>query len=433
MRLTGFFLFVLPLGLLAQPKLSLQDALQDGLKFHFEVKIARNELDIARENNTAAMAGFYPSAVLNLNSSFQNSNISQRFASGLEVDRPGVLGNALSGGILVNWLFFDGGRMFIARKRLSRQLTLAELRLQNQLFAYADTVSAAYYQTVLAKLELGVLLQSKKMAEERIRITDEQIRNGTRSRQDFIQGQMDLNQILNRIVAQEKQIQIRKGALNLLTGKEPDLDFEPSDSIRMPDAGSFQEAKKQVLERNMSLRILRENIENQRLIVDETKSRIFPQLGLNLSLNYQRTSSTAGFALYNRNLGPFAGLSFSMPVFNAVPLRKQINLAKKQLDTEELRLKLAENRLTFQLWKVIKTLEIWLESHETESKTVSLAEENFRLAQDRFRMGQATALDLRDAETQLENAKLRKQQYLFQARMTGNQLLRLSSELKTGE
>ena len=426
-----FFLPVFPL--FAQSVLSLREAIQLGLAYNFEVKIARNEVEIARGSNTAGMAGFLPSASFSLNGSMQNSNISQRFASGLVVDRPGVRGSGLNGGLQVNWIFFDGGRMFIARKRLGRQLNAAELRLNNQLFAFADTVSAAYYQTVLSGLELRILQQSRKTAEERLRIAREQQQAGTRPASDAIQAQIDIHLLGNRIMAQEKQLEFRKGALNLLIGREPDVDFLLSDSIALPEPVSYQEVKKRVTERNPALRIQREGLEISRLGLKEIRSRSYPQIGLNMALNYQRSSNSAGFALFNRNLGPFAGLSLSLPLFNGVPVRQQLSLAERQLNTEELRLNLAENRLMFQLWRVILNMETWLESLKTEGSIQDLAAKNLRLVQDRFRMGLATGLDVRDAEVQLENSKLRMQQCRFQARLAGNQLLRLTAELNPEE
>ena len=87
----------------------------------------------------------------------------------------------------------------------------------------------------------------------------------------------------------------------------------------------------------------------------------------------------------------------------------------------------------FQLWRVILNMETWLESLKTEGSIQDLAAKNLRLVQDRFRMGLATGLDVRDAEVQLENSKLRMQQCRFQARLAGNQLLRLTAELNPEE
>lgn len=421
--------FISALSLSAQPELRLRDALKEGLKFNFDIRLAQNEVELAKESNTAGMAGFLPSVNLNLGSNFQSSNLRQKFASGLEVDRPGVGSTGLNGGIAVNWLVFDGGKMFLEKKKLNRQLNAAEIRLQNQILNYADSLSAAYYQVVLAGLDLKILKQSLLNAEERLRVATEQQRIGTRPASDALQARMDLNQLRNRILAQEKQMEIRKGAVNLMTGKEPDVDFTAADTVRIPEKSDFAALKNKVLEKNLSLRVQKENLEISRLSVSETRSRIFPQINLTSALNYQRSSSTAGFALFNRNVGPQAGLSLTMPLFSGVSVNRLVKLANRELTSREIQLKISENRLLFQLWRGVKNLETYLESVDTEKSTEKLARENLRIVQERFKMGLAGSLELREAESQLENTGLRLQQMKFQARIVGNNLLRLSAEL----
>ena len=423
-----FFLFT-EASVYAQPLLTLQEAIRTGLEQNFEIRLARSGVDQARDGNTIGMAGFLPSLDLNLSGNMQSSNLSQRFASGLVVDRPGVGSTGVNGGLALNWLFFDGGKMFLTRKKLGRQLTAAELRLENQVLSFADSVSAAYYQIVLAELELKVLEQSQKSVEERLRLASEQQQIGTRPASDALQARMDAIQLQSRMLAQRKQIEIRKGALNLIIGREPDVEFHPSDSVVIPEPAAFQEYKNRVLQKNPALRAQREGLEITRLEMGEIRSQMFPRINLNMALNYQRNSSTAGFALYNRNMGPFAGLNLSVPLFSGVPVRQQLRMANREIKQGELQLKLTENRLLFQLWRNIKNLETWLESIENERSTLQLARENLRILQDRFRMGATSSLEVREAENQLENARLRMQQFRFQARISGNALLRLSAEL----
>jgi len=415
----------------AQPELRLKEALKAGLAKNFDIRLARNEVELAKDGNTAGMAGFLPSVNLNLGSSFQSSNLRQKFASGLEVDRPGVGSTGLNGGISVNWLVFDGGKMFLTKKKLGRQLNAAEIRLQNQILSFADSLSTAYYQVVLAGLDLKTLKLSLVNAEERLRLAAEQQRIGTRPASDVLQAKMDLNQLKNRILAQQKQIEIRKGALNLLMGREPDLDFAPADTVQLPENLPFSQWKNKVLEKNLNLRIQKENLEIARLTVGETRSSLYPQLNLNSALNYQRSSSTAGFALFNRNVGPQAGISLTMPLFSGVPVSRMVRMADRELQSREIQLKLIENRLLFLLWRGVKNLETFLESIETEKSTEQLSRENLRIMQERFRMGIVSSLEIREAESQLENAGIRLQQLKFQARIAGNQLLRLSAELET--
>jgi len=426
--LTAFL--VLTASVFAQPVLSLREALRIGLESNFDIRMAQNDVLMAKESNTPGMAGFLPNVGFAAGSNFQSSNLSQKFSSGLEVNRDGVGSNGINAGLALNWLFFDGGKMFITKKKLSRQLNASEIRLQNQVMAFGDSLSAAYYQVVLGQLDLNILKQTSASVEERLRIASEQNRIGTRPLSDVLQARIDLSQLKNRLLAQEKLIEIRKGAVNQMMGREPDQDFSPSDSVQLPEISLYADYKKKVLEKNLGLKQQRENLEVAKLGVGEIRSRMYPQIGLNMALNYQRTSSQAGFALFNRNIGPFAGISLSMPLYSGISVNRMLRIANKDLETKELQVKLSENRLLFQLWRAVKNQEIFLESLDTEKAIQSLAQENLRIVQDRFRIGQANSLELKEAEVQLGNTLTRIEQLRFNARISANQIQRLAAELE---
>jgi outer membrane protein TolC len=428
-----FFLttfLVLTASVFAQPVLSLREALRIGLESNFDIRMAQNDVLMAKESNTPGMAGFLPNVGFAAGSNFQSSNLSQKFSSGLEVNRDGVGSNGINAGLALNWLFFDGGKMFITKKKLSRQLNASEIRLQNQIMAFGDSLSAAYYQVVLGQLDLNILKQTSASVEERLRISSEQNRIGTRPLSDVLQARIDLAQLKNRLLAQEKLIEIRKGAVNQMMGREPDQDFSPSDSVQLPEISLYADYKKKVLEKNLGLKQQRENLEVAKLGIGEIRSRIYPQIGLNMALNYQRTSSQAGFALFNRNSGPFAGISLSMPLYSGISVNRMLRIANKDLETKELQVKLSENRLLFQLWRAVKNQETFLESLDTEKSIQSLAQENLRIVQDRFRIGQANSLELKEAEVQLGNTLNRIEQLRFNARISANQIQRLAAELE---
>jgi outer membrane protein TolC len=426
--LTAFL--ALTASVFAQPVLSLREALRIGLESNFDIRMAKNDVLMAKESNTPGMAGFLPNVGFAAGSNFQSSNLSQKFSSGLEVNRDGVGSNGINAGLALNWLFFDGGKMFITKKKLSRQLNASEIRLQNQIMAFGDSLSAAYYQVVLGQLDLNILKQTSASVEERLRISSEQNRIGTRPLSDVLQARIDLAQLKNRLLAQEKLIEIRKGAVNQMMGREPDQDFLPSDSVQLPEISLYADYKKKVLEKNLGLKQQRENLEVAKLGIGEIRSRIYPQIGLNMALNYQRTSSQAGFALFNRNIGPFAGISLSMPLYSGISVNRMLRIANKDLETKELQVKLSENRLLFQLWRAVKNQETFMESLDTEKAIQSLAQENLRIVQDRFRIGQANSLELKEAEVQLGNTLTRIEQLRFNARISANQIQRLAAELE---
>ncbi|HPI12778.1 MAG TPA: TolC family protein [Catalimonadaceae bacterium] len=414
----------------AQSTLSLQEALRIGLENNFDIRIAKNDAEFAKAANTYGTAGFLPTVSATGSRNFQWNDISQKFASGLEVNRPGVATNSTNLGVAANWVFFDGGKMFITKKKQDAQQSAADIRIQNQILNFSDTLSAAYYQLVLSRLDLEVSRQDENRTAERLKIASEQFRIGTRPKSDQLIAQIDLNTIRNRIQNQQQQIEIRKGAFNQLLGRDPEVGFEVVDTVGTVKGYDFSQLKAKVLGENLQLKYQRQNLEVTKLGIKEIKSRGLPQVSLNTAYNFGRTRSQAGFALYNQSLGPNIGISAAIPIFTGTSVNRLVKLANLDLETRNLQLKLAESRLLSQLWRALKTLDLHLESAEIEKQNIALATENNQIVQGRFRLGQATSLELKDAEFQLSNAQSRLLQAKFNAKIAENQVLRLSAELK---
>jgi outer membrane protein TolC len=404
--------------------------LQIGLENNFDIRIAKNDAEFAKAANTYGTAGFLPTVSATGSRNFIWNDISQKFASGLEVNRSGVATNSTNLGVAANWVFFDGGKMFITKKKQDAQQSAAGIRIQNQILNFSDTLSAAYYQLVLSRLDLEVSRQDENRTAERLKIASEQFRIGTRPKSDQLIAQIDLNTIRNRIQNQQQQIEIRKGAFNQLLGRDPEVAFEVVDTVGNVKGYDFSQLKAKVLGENLQLKYQRQNLEVTKLGIKEIKSMGLPQVSLNTAYNFGRTHSQAGFALYNQSLGPNVGISAAIPIFTGTSVNRLVKLANLDLETRNLQLKLAESRLLSQLWRALKTLDLHLESAEIEKQNIALATENNQIVQGRFRLGQATSLELKDAEFQLSNAQSRLLQAKFNSKIAENQVLRLSAELK---
>lgn len=432
LKATGLAVFMALYAMvgMAQPVLTLKEAIQLGLAQNFDIRIARNDALLAKESNTYGMAGFLPNVAATANRNYQWNDINQRFSSGLSVERGGVPTNQFNAGLGVNWVLFDGGKMFVTKRKQDTIQSAAELRIQNQILNFADTVSAAYYQLVLGKLDTRITLQDIGRTEERLKISSEQFRIGSRAKSDQLQAQIDLNVLKNKLLSQQSQVEIRKGAFNQLLGRDPEIDFEVVDSVILSQNLIFSSVKEQVRKSNYQLRLGRKNLEAARLVIEETKTRGLPQLSLNTGYNFTQSNSKAGFALYNRSLGPFIGLGLTVPIFTGVSINRLVRLGNLDLQTKQLQLLSAESRMLAQLWRAIKNLEYFQQSIVSEEQNIRLAQENLDIMKARFSLAQSTTLELKDAEFQLSNAQSRLLQARFNAKIAENQVLRLGGELR---
>jgi outer membrane protein TolC len=65
---------------------------------------------------------------------------------------------------------------------------------------------------------------------------------------------------------------------------------------------------------------------------------------------------------------------------------------------------------------------------ELEERNFEIAEENYEIAQDRYNIGNATALEIREAQVNFVQAELRKLQAAFNVQVQEVELKRLAGE-----
>lgn len=426
-----FFLHFVGFG---QSVLSLKEALNQALEYNLDVKITQKEVLLAKESNTLGNAGFLPSLSLTGGRNFQWNSIEQRFANGLVVERSGVATNQFNAGLGLNWVLYDGGQMFIVKKKQDAQQTASEFKLQNQILNLYDSVSGAYYQLVLAGEEIKLAKEEKKRTEERRKLAAEQVRLGLRSRSDLLMAEIDLNLLQNKINGLSKQQEIRKGNFNLLLGRSPEVEFETEDA-EFPETKrmQFEELKTKVQAQNPFLKFQKQNLEISKLNLKQIKTRALPQISLNSAYNLGQTRNEAGFALFNRSFGPNIGLSLAMPLFQGVGIKKLTQLGNLDFEMKELQLKSIETRLQNQTWRTVKSLEIQLDNLESEKQNLEFASENLQIQKERFRLGQSTSLEIKEAEFQLSSCQFRLLLARYNARILKMQLQKLGGEISLPE
>lgn len=412
----------------SQTILTLQEALRIGIENNLDVRIVKNESILAKESNTYGMAGYLPSVALTAGRSYQWNDIQQKYSSGLELKRDGVGTNQTNAGIAATWVLFDGGRMFIAKRKQNEQESLGEMRLQNQILNLTDTLSSAYFQLVLSKLDMQITRQDISRTDERLKMANAQFTIGVRSKSDLLQAQIDLNILKNRLSLQQSQLEIKKGNFNQLLARDPEISFDVENEVALSQTQDFSSLKTAVLENNLQLKVQKQGLNISRLSIEQTKRQALPQINLTTGYTFGRTNSQAGFALYNQNLGPNIGVNFAMPLFTGVSVKKLVNLGNIDLETKNLQFKLSETRVMLQLWRALKNLDLYMESIQIESENKILARENLEITKRRFELAQTTTLELRDAEAQVSNADSRLLQAQFNAKIAEIQVSRLQGK-----
>jgi len=100
-----------------------------------------------------------------------------------------------------------------------------------------------------------------------------------------------------------------------------------------------------------------------------------------------------------------ASLSLSLPLFNGWSRERQVEDARVQRDNAELAVRSQELKLRTDLGSALLNLQTAYGSAQLQEQVVDRATEELRLAQERFRFGVASSVEVTDAQTSLALAE----------------------------
>lgn len=413
----------------AQDVLTIEQAIKTGLEKNYAVMISRNETEIAKAQNNFGNAGMSPQVSLNGNLSLANLNSYQEFSNGTVQDRQGAQSNSTGASLNVNWVVFDGMKMFAVKKRLSQSEQLSSLQLKQQMENTVYEIVNAYYDVVRIQQLMKAAQQNLAVYEERKKIAKLKLDIGSDSKVDLLLTEADENKAKSNLLKLEQQLLSAKAGLNVLMNVAPDVDFKTTTEIATNYNPAYDELKKSALKNNSSLLMALQNEMIAEQSIKEARSGFLPQLQLNASYNFIRNQSQAGFLFLNQQNGVNAGLSAGWLLYSG-------NKNNKLVKERQIRLLNQKNLTELNKQQVDAMVYIHYQNYLTNKKILELelynlkgAEELLSVSMERYKIGKANLLETKEAQSNLEEAQTRMINASYDCKKSETELLRSNGDL----
>ena len=130
---TLLLLFSISICVQAQEVLTIEQAISIALENNFDIQIIKNYTYVSKNNNSTGNAGMLPTLDLNGGYSESTTNLKQKFYTGSEVNRDASGSKNYSMDLALNWVVFDGMKMFFTKDKLSKMSAYSEKQLKIQM------------------------------------------------------------------------------------------------------------------------------------------------------------------------------------------------------------------------------------------------------------------------------------------------------------
>lgn len=429
-RINVTLLLVLISGLIvAQPALSLNDAISTGLSNNYGIRISRNQATIDGRNVTPGNAGMLPS--LSLYASWDKSllNAKAETALGGDLEKDNAPVNVLTGGVQVLWTLFDGTGMYIERNKLKGLATMSNLELRITMENGVYDITSAYCDIIRQNQLLDACRKKLEISNIRVHLAKVRLQSGSGSEQDLLQSEVIRQADTTALTKQLALVKNAKIRLNRILAEDLEKEYLTEDSIVLVELPSLEQLIKNATLNNGLYLLQEENSNITNLEMKSLRSKQYPRLILRGAYGYYENETDASFISYNRTLGPQFGISASMNLYDGMNLNRKISNARIQTESEKIRSKDQEQRIIAAVMNAWYDHQSLLQQVILGKEGLKMAEKNLAIASEAYSSGLISSIQLREAQDDLFNASSDLYDALYSARISETELLRLSGNL----
>jgi outer membrane protein len=430
--------FIVAVSTHAQDTLSLARAIAIGLKNNFDIQVEQYNIEAALNNNTWGQAGMMPTVTFIGTSN--NSVVQRKPANPFAVAGKNVSDNIL-GQLDVQFILFDGFLVHLNKQRLEQ---LERLSYGNAAFIMETVVQSTimgYYQALMEKERLRVFELTKDLSKERYNYVKLRKQLGSAITFDVLQEQNNYLTDSANVLRQQITYKNALRNLNLLLSETITKEYKLVDSLVYEKQDyAYEDLRSKMVSSNTNLQ---NQFVNQELLRNNTRiqqSNMAPSLILNfgatgsldwLNAKFRPTEngtpvkSTVGYVnddpsqpvvntafapqyqtQSGNSYGSYGNLSMRWTIFNGGQIKRSIETAQIQekigvLNTDQLKLSLENDLLAnYDLYNLRQQL---VSISQTKLKAAEL---NISLANERYKNGALSAIDLRIVQENFRNAAL---------------------------
>ncbi len=349
----------------------------------------------SRLKTTEARSGFYPSVNLSAGADVLKSGKNEWGGKEGAYSRYNT-------GISARYFLYQGGRKTAAYEAAESAFRAVSYQHEGGLQELILNISQAYYRFLQSQHMEKAAGQALERAEYHLEFAKARFEAGVVSRSDILKAEVEKsNAELSLIRARNTRL-FARGSLNVLMGREAHSHLEVQDNLE-----NFE------LKGSLDYDVLLEQALLMRPEIKKTEAQLAAHesdIRIARSSLYPWVSADAGFNLSGLNSsgmesGWFAGLSLNFPIFTGFANQARVFQEKAALRAMEKQMESLKQEISREVWNAYLDLKESEELIDNSEIFLANARENLAIAEEEYREGVGSMMEVIDAETALVAAE----------------------------
>ncbi len=381
-------LLILLFCLVNAQSLSVDEAVRIALENKAAITNAEKDVTIAKLNRNSAVSLLLPS--INASNSFRETTYGNSILSASE---------SYSGGVNLSQSLFNFGGKVNSVRQSDNSYQISRIQKRNTTSKIILNVYTFYYDYLKNSELYEIAKEDLQLSQRQLDLVKQQFDLGAVSKTDYLKATVRYgtakSTLLNRELSFNNSFKNLRNSMGLI-GKDTLINLPKKVEINLI-IPSFDEAYQLMLSSSPSLNILDRRVTSAKISVKQSWASSLPSL--NMSLGYNATSSDQVTKQYfEDNYIKSANLTLSIPLFNGFRKRNDIKISKLQLSQEQASYSTAIKDAEVDLYSLLNRLNNYEELIPIQEEVLLSAEEDLKLAQQKYELGSANILELLDAQ-----------------------------------
>lgn len=449
-----FFLLFLLHGLTAQEKLlTKEDAVAIALEHNFGIKVAKNQVKIAENNQLILNSGYLPTVTGTARANYNRDDATIEFPGRFVLDDDGnpvinpvtqeqipfpdvnidkAEAQTYNASIRADYVLFDGlGRLY-NYKILKERYSLSELQARETIENTVLQLFSVYYEMARLIENKNVLQKALKISKDRIKRAEYAFEYGQNTKLDVLNAQVDVTNDSISLLNTSLELANTKRDINVLLNKNIDKNYKVDTIVHFSPKLELEEYIVKAPLNNVTLLQAEKNIKINAYDIKVSKSGYLPSIGLSGSYGWNLNQSAASAFFPGNNTDRYSfglGASLTWNLFDGGGTSVRVKNAKIVLDNQEL----LKEQISLEIKRDIKNAKAIYENRisifQIQQQNVITNQNNFERSKEQFQLGRISSLEFRQAQINLLNAQTNKNLAKYNAKLAELQLIQLTGQL----
>ena len=412
---------------------TLKECIEAGLENNYSIRIIQNQEQISSNNATLGNAGYLPT--IDLSGGFTGSmyDYENDYVDGTSEKSTNINSETANGGVNLNWTIFNGFGIQAEYEKLKELEQMGKLNTRIAIEDLVANIAAEYFNLIRQRIRLSNLRSAVRLSAERLRIVEERYIIGSMSRLDLQQAKVDFNADSSRLLTQFETVNSSMIRLNEMMGLD-----SVNQRIMVIDTIVFHSSPlnetdlwQKTLTNNALLLASHRNKNISDFDYKKIRSRNYPYLRLNAGYGYTTNWYDSGNTELQKRLGLNYGVTVGFTIFDGMNRKREQKNARIQIKNSELRLQELELGLKADMTNLWMAYQNNLELLSLEKENLIVAQENYEIAIERYKLGDLSGIELREAQNNLLEAEERRSIAEYNTKLCEISLLQISGQALT--